>query len=147
MKAIICDKKTWQVLENKVYQALVANKVIVPYLNDEKEEVLPLNYSSLRQNPKTGEFAFEVKLEAEKYLTKDELAQAVELDWTWFCGKNQIKGHPVKVWYCAYNVGLSVFHRGAVNIGQELNTGQLTLEWFSTEIAFEDRVDELKSSS
>ena len=141
MKAIICDKKSWQALEDKIYQALVANKVIVPYVNDEKEEVLPLNYSSLRQNPKTGEFAFEVKPEAEKYLTKVELARAVELDWTWFCGKNTIRGHKVTQYWCAYSDDMSKFATGITPVGLQTTTGQPHLLVADTEAELEKKVD------
>ena len=134
-------------MTDKIYQALVANKVIVPYVNEEKEEVLPLSYSSIRQNPKTGEFAFEVKPEAEKYLTKDELAKAVELDWTWFCGKNQIKGNPATVWYIAYSDDLKIVHTGsrAPGIGN-MTTGQPNLECFDSEAELKARIYELKRS-
>jgi len=144
MKAIITDKAGWQELEDKVYQALVAAKVIKPYVNEEKEEVLPLNYSSLRQNPKTAEYAFEVKKEAEAYLTKDELAEVVELDWTWFCGRNSIKGHPNTVYWIAYSDNSNVIS-GETGVGQTTTSGQQHLECFNTAVERDARIAELKA--
>ena len=124
-------------MTDKIYQALVDNNVLVPYLNAEGEEVLPLSYSSIRQNPKTGEFAFDVKPEAERYLTEEELAQAEELDWTWFCGKNIIRGHNNIVYWIA-NTAF-----GSTPVGSTTTTGQPNLEVFDTEAELETRVDEI----
>ena len=145
MKAIICNREEWQALENKVYQALVDNCVITTYENDEGMQVLPLSYSSIRTNPKSGNCAFDVRPEVEEYLTQEELDSAQELDWTWFCGVRQIKGHSEPVFYCAYSENLETIHIGIVEVGGDLSTGQLTLEWFETESELRTRVDELKS--
>ena len=144
MKAIICNKEEWQSLENKVYQALVTNGVITTYENDEGEQVLPLSYSSIRINPKSGDCAFDVRPEAEPYLTENEIDSAQELDWTWFCGARQIKGHTEPVFYCAYSENLEKIHIGIVEVGGDLSTGQLILEWFDTKAELRTRVDQLK---
>ena len=144
MRAIICSTvEEWQALELKVYSGMIDDKVIVSSPDEEGNEVLSQTYSSIRINPKTPEIAFDVKPEAEKYLTEDELAECKELTWDWFCGRNLIKGHSTLQFYCEYNDDFSVVKFGTTPIGKTTTSGMKNLIAADTEEELEVKVDTL----
>ncbi len=143
MKAIICDEKECQVLEDLAYAGLVEDKVFVEDQKDEEGNVIQ-NFYSGRVKHHDGRVAFRVEERVEKYLPEEALDRAVELSYDWFCPLNTIRRHKTSVYWLAYSDDLSVFHIGVTEVGQVTTTGQPNFERFNTEAELEKRVDELK---
>jgi len=143
MKAIICDEKEYQALEDLTYAGLVRDKIFVQDQKDEEGNVIQ-NFYSGRIKHADGRIAFRLEERVEKYLSRELLDRATELSWDWFCPKNTIRNHKIPQYWLACNDDLSVFHTGVTEVGQVTTSGQPNFERFDTEAELEARVNELK---
>ena len=69
----------------------------------------------------------------------------MELDWTWFCGKNIIRSHPNTVYWCAYSDDISNIQTGETPVGLTTTSGQSNIECFDSQAERDTRVKQLKA--
>lgn len=141
MVAIICNLKECQAFEALATAGLVKDKVIDPTLKDEETgELVNQSYSGQIKHH-DSRIAFRVEERVEKYLDKEALAKAEELDWTWFCPANIIRKHKTPQYWCAYNYDHSYIRFGVIPVGQQLTSGQPHLLYADSKMELAAKVD------